>query len=260
MSTHMRFPTAVHEQAAQSVVDFFAVHSQTRAVLLVNSCARGRAVPESDLDVAILVDAAMPKCDLLSLERQWHERYAELPVFRKLEELSRFARIHLEMFDGRFTPQRWDDGGGPDCFEIEIGNRVAYAAQMWQRGSAFADLRAIWLPYYDEPLRQQRLAMVQESCRLNIARIEPLVARNLHFQAFDRLYHAFQEFLQCVFISRRVYPLAYNKWLREQIEGWLELPAIYALLPSVLEVDRLESTELTFKGGHLLALLDAWTG
>lgn len=176
-----------------------------------------------------------------------------------MEELSRFARIHLDLFDGRFTPQRWDDGGGPDCFEIEIGNRVAYAAPMWQRASAFAELRAAWLPYYDEPLRQQRLAMVEKSCRLNVARIELLVARNLHFQAFDRLYHAFQEFLQGVFISRRVYPIAYNKWLREQIEGWLELPALYAVLPSVLEVSRLESYELTSKGKHLLALLDAWT-
>lgn len=67
MSTHMRFPTAVHEQAAQGVVDFFAAHSQTRAVLLVNSCARGRAVPESDLDVAVLVDPAMPSGEQQSL-------------------------------------------------------------------------------------------------------------------------------------------------------------------------------------------------
>jgi hypothetical protein len=61
-----------------------------------------------------------------------------------------------------------------------------------------------------------------------------------------------------VFIAHRVYPIAYNKWLREQVEGWLGHPELYAELPSVLEIRHLESAELVGKGEHLLRLMDRW--
>jgi predicted nucleotidyltransferase len=260
MSKDWAFPTSIHQQAAETIVDFFSNGSQTHAVLLVNSCARGKAVPESDLDIAILVDPASTSGDRQLLERQWQECYAARPVFRQLEQLSRFACVHLDLFDGRWVAERWDDGGGPDCFEIEIGNRVAYAVPLWERTSAFADLRAAWLPYYGEPLRQERLLMVKEACRINIARLQVSVGRSQYFHAIDRLKHAFQEFLQAVFIAHRIYPIAYNKWIREQVESWLGLPALYAELPSMLEVRQLESNELLGKAERLSRLLETWTG
>jgi len=53
-----------------------------------------------------------------------------------------------------------------------------------------------------------------------------LLNRGLYFHAFDRLYKAFQEFLQALFVARRIYPLAYNKWIREQVADWLALPDV----------------------------------
>ena len=53
------FPTTVHERAAQAVVDF-AVELPVRAVLPVNSRARGTATLESDLDLAPLIDPELP--------------------------------------------------------------------------------------------------------------------------------------------------------------------------------------------------------
>jgi hypothetical protein len=85
-------------------------------------------------------------------------------------------------------PEPWDDGGGPDTFEIEIGNRIAYSAPLWEGGRAFADLRTRWLPYYGEPLREERLQMVNDACRLNIERVHFAVTRGLNFYGFDRLY------------------------------------------------------------------------
>jgi len=78
------------------------------------------------------------------------------------------------------------------------------------------------------------------------------------FHAFDRLYHALQEFLQAVFIAHRVYPIAYNKWIREQVEGWLGLPALYAELHSVLEIHQLQSEEIDNKAKYLQRLLGRW--
>lgn len=259
MSQQVQYPTSIHQQAAETLVDFFSTQSQVQAVVLVNSCARGTAVPESDLDIAILVDPALTGNERQSLEQQWQKYASTHPIFRQLEQLSRFAGAHLDLFDGRWEAERWDDGGGPDCFEIEIGNRVAHAVPLWERASAFEKLRTTWMPYYSEPLREDRLRMVQQSCRHNLARLEFYVSRNLYFQAFDRLYHAFQEFLQAVFIARRVYPIAYNKWIREQIEGWLGLPVLYAELPSLLEIRQLESNELVEKSHQLIRLLETWT-
>jgi hypothetical protein len=193
------------------------------------------------------------------MEASWKAWYASRSVFRDLERLSRFSRIHLDLFDGVFQAETWDDGGGPDSFEIEIGNRVGHGVALWERSTVFTDLRARWLPYYDDQLRRQRLAMVRSSCRLNLERVNAAVARELWFHAFDRLYHAFQEFLQALFIARRVYPIAYTKWVREQVVGWLGLDDLYARLPAILEVSQIESDELGDRAGELLELLEVWT-
>jgi predicted nucleotidyltransferase len=256
-STPVLFPTLLHGQAAEAVVEF-SMRSEVEAVVLVNSCARGTAAPESDLDIALLVDPGLSAEHRRSMEATWKAWYESRSVFRDLERLSRFSRIHLDLFDGSFRPEPWDDGGGPDSFEIEIGNRVAHGQPLWERSRAFAELRSRWLPYYGDDLRRERLAMVRSSCRLNLERVNAGVARSLYFHAFDKLYHAFQEFLQALFIARRVYPIAYDKWIHEQVDGWLGLPQLYVQLPAILEVHQLESDELCDRARELLDLLERW--
>jgi hypothetical protein len=50
-----KFPTKLHQDAAGLIRDYFLALSDVDTVLVVNYCARGKAVPESDLDFAILV-------------------------------------------------------------------------------------------------------------------------------------------------------------------------------------------------------------
>ena len=102
--------------------------------------------------------------------------------------------------------------------------------------------------------------MVREACRYDLDHVPFYVSRQLPFQAFDRLYKAFKEFLQALFIACRTYPLAYNKWVREQVEGRLDLPKLYAQLPQVLEVNRLESDDIVSNAQKLKRLLDRWAG
>jgi hypothetical protein len=252
------FPTPLHRRAADAIVEF-AQGAAVEAAVLVNSCARGTARPESDLDVALLIDPALDASRRRSLEQAWKVWYDEGAVFRELERAGPFACVHLDLFDGGFRSEAWDDGGGPDGFEIEIGNRVAHGRALWQRAAAFAELRARWLPYYGDDLRRERLEMVRSSCRRNVERVRSAAARGLVFHAFDRLYHAFQELLQALFIARRVYPIAYDKWIREQVEEWLGLPELYARLPSLIALPRLEREELDARAGDVLALLDRFT-
>jgi hypothetical protein len=183
MPNSPQFPTNIHKQAAEEIVDF-ATTLPVQAVLLVNSCARGKATAQSDLDVALLIDPELPASDRQHLDHAWSERYRAAPIFRELEQLGRFSCVHLDFFDGQWTPEVWDDGGGPDGFEIEIGNRVAYSTPLWEGGKMFADLRARWLPHYGEELRNARLKMVTDACLLDFERIPFLVARGLNFYAF----------------------------------------------------------------------------
>jgi hypothetical protein len=208
--------------------------------------------------MVVLIPAAVLASDGAELETQWRAFYQSDPTLQRFHASGRFAHVHLDFIDGIYTAEVWDEGGGPDAFEIGVGNHVFYSAPLWEGTSAFADLKARWLPYYDEPLRQDRLRMVTAACRYDLDHVPFFVGRGLYFQAFDRLYKAFQEFLQALFIAHRTYPIAYNKWIHEQVAGRLGLPELYAQLPAVLEVSRLEGDAILGNADHLRGLLEEW--
>ncbi len=75
---------------------------------------------------------------------------------------------------------------------------------------------------------------------------------------FDRLYNAYREFLQALFIARRTYPIAYNKWIREEVEEILGLPELYAQLPHLFEIRQFESSEIADKAKEVEKLLEKY--
>ena len=254
-----KFPTELHREVAELAGDFFSAHAQVDTILVVNSCARGRAVTGSDLDLAVLIMPTEASQEVQSLTTLWQEFIATQPLIHRFRSTSRFTQVHLDVFDGRMVPTVWDDGGGPDYFEVEIGNRLAYAAPLHEAGAYFRQLQSQWLPYYGEDLRLSRLVMVREACARDLEAIPFYLNRGLYFQAFDRLYKAFQEFLQALFVARRTYPLAYNKWIHEQVADWLGLLKLYEELPPILSVRNIGSPELGEKADALRTLLERWT-
>lgn len=258
MTTTPCFPTILHRQLAELVGDFFATQAQVDTTLLVNSCARGQAVPDSDLDAAVLVKSTTSGEERRKLEMLWGEFAAAQPLIQQFRRTGRFTQVHLDVFDGRIAPSIWDDGGGPDSFEVEIGNRFVHSLPLDEVGPRFRELQAEWLPYYGEDLRLRRLAMVRDACAHDLDYIPFLLDRGLHFQAFDRLYKAYQEFLQALFIARKIYPIAYNKWIREQVTGWLALPDLYRELPTILSIRNIESHEMIRNADALRGLLNIW--
>jgi len=85
--------------------------------------------------------------------------------------------------------------------------------------------------------------MVKEFCLNNLEHIPIYVERGLYFQSFSRLYNAMQEFLQALFISKRIYPIAYDKWIKEQLCDMLKMPELYHELVGMLEYRNFESSE-----------------
>ena len=243
------YPTLQHERSAQAIVDFFKRRPETSAVLLTCSCARGKATQDSCLDIAVLISPSLPAEARGQLADDWQSFYQSQPVFEQQLQTGAFSQVDLDFHDGFFDPNRHAHGwtSGADEFELEVGNLLAYSAPLWENDTRYRDLKAQWLPYYPEDLRRERLATIVKFCRNNLAHVPLYVQRELYFQAFKRLYHALEEFLECLFIARRTYPIAYDKWVREQVVDILGLPDLYAQLVGLLEVRHLESAELMEK-------------
>jgi hypothetical protein len=253
------YPTPQHAEAADVLVEHYRGQTGIDAVLLVNSCARGKATPDSCLDIAILVPEETDAVELQIYEHRWDNIYASHPAFAALRSAGRYSVVHIDFWNGSLNAGEWDDGGGPDSFELEIGNRLVYSVPLVQSGPHLQQLFDTWLPFYDDDMRRQRLRMVRDACRYDVDHVLPFIERGLYFQAFDRLYKGFQEFMQALFISRRNYPIAYNKWIHEQVVDILDLPDLYPHLPRLFEYQHFESLELSYKADQLLDLLESYT-
>jgi predicted nucleotidyltransferase len=258
MKLESTYPTQEHQRAAETIVDFFVSNYKIDAVLLVNSCARGKATRDSCLDIVMLAKPEPSRSTLSTLEAGWTEFEKSNQTIQDLYKAGKYSVVHPDFIHGVFNPKEQDEAAGPDDFEIELGNFLAYSVPLWEGSDYFSQLKGQWLPYYDEELRQQRLDKVRWYCLNNLNHIPLYIERGLYFQSFDRLYNAYREFLQALFIARRTYPIAYNKWIREQVEEILGLPALYAQLSHVFEIKQFESYEIADKAKEVEQLLEKY--
>jgi hypothetical protein len=246
------YPTVEHESAASAITDFFANLDETGAVLLVNSCARGKASVDSCLDMQVIV---RPEA-VASVEVEFGGFASSSDAIAQLLRVGKFSDLHLDIIDGVLTPGPITEEG-LDWFEVSVGNLFVYSVSLFVRGDRFARLRAEWLPFYSDELRRERLEAVRSFVvDNNLARIPWFVGRGLYFQAFDRFYRAFQGFLLGLHVARRTYPISYNKWIREQVAENLGLPELYAQLPRLFEFERFESRVLEAKADQLRRLVE----
>jgi hypothetical protein len=252
------YPTPEHQAAAEAITHFFSGQSRIDAVLLVNSCARGKATRDSCLDMNVLVRPELLRPQLRQLEADWAEFEKTAPAILALEKVGKYAQVHLDFIDGAFVPQERDFTSGPDGFELGIGNALAYSLPLWLGSDYFVELKAHWLPYYSDELRAERLKMVRYYCLNNLDHIPLYSQRGLYFQCFDRIYNAHREFLQALFIARRTYPIAYDKWIREQVQEILGLPMLYHQLTQMFEIRHFESPEILEKARKLERLLEQY--
>ena len=258
MKLQATYPTPQHAHAADAITRFFTSNFDIDAVMLVNSCARGKATRDSCLDINILIQPEELKGQIKELEAGWAAFGESDASIRALRSAGKYSEVHLDFVDGVFVPYEQDEAAGPDWFEVSVGNLLAYSVPLWQGSEYLAQVKSQWLPYYNDELRVQRLTKVRWFCLNNLHHIPLYIERGLYFQSFDRLYNAYQEFLQALFISRRTYPIAYNKWIREQIEDILGEPALYNQLTHLFEIKQFESTELIDKAREVEALLEAY--
>src|SRR5215210_4203898 len=93
-----RYPTPQHERAADAITTWFEQRPETQAVLLTNSCARGKATPDSCLDMLVLA----PTESVAELDASWSEFEAASDEIAQLATAGRWAEVHLDVVDGVF--------------------------------------------------------------------------------------------------------------------------------------------------------------
>src|SRR5215203_4266606 len=168
MISNLTFPTKLHQDSADIIRDYFLAIPNVDTVLVVNSCARGQAVPESDLDFAILVKPGSTPAEVKKIEHAWRIYSEKQPTFLKYKQAHQFAHLRLDIIDGNYKPINIEKGEPIDFFEIEIGNQICYSAPMHSAGSYFQELQNKWLPYFNEELRLQRLQTIKDACSYDL--------------------------------------------------------------------------------------------
>ena len=65
------FPTKLHRQATEAIKDFLLKQQNIDTILVVNSLARGKATPESDIDIAVLVSDTITNTEIKRIDGIW---------------------------------------------------------------------------------------------------------------------------------------------------------------------------------------------
>jgi hypothetical protein len=250
------FPTPFHRDAATIVRDYFSKVHHTDTILLVNSLARGQGVPESDLDMVILVHHGTNVSVMSDMINDWTTFSKNQSVIQNYLKLHPFAHLHIDIINGEFNPGVIEVAEPINYFEVEVGNRVCYAAPLGNAGPHFLGLTEKWLPYYNDELRWQRLSASIDACKYSLSYIVALVNRGLYFHAVEILFKALQQYLQSLFIAKSFYPISYNKWIKEQLVNMLDMPELYEKLPPILSITNIESDEPANKSHIIRHLLE----
>jgi len=244
------YPTSQHEKAAEKIVYIFSKDERVKTILLFASCAREKACKDSCLDVWLFVD----KEDVVAVEKKFERVYGAHKVFKDLQKMGEYSHVDYVVTDGKVEPGEHGWETGPDEYELGVGNLFVYAVVLFDRDGYFETLRKKYVPYYSEVLRKKRLKEAKFYMNNNIDHVAFYVRRGLYFAAFNRLYLASQEFLQALFIKRKVYPISYNKWIKEQLVDLLGEPELYEEFVKLRELGKLESEELASKAELLRKL------
>ena len=192
------YPTQQHQRAAKRIADSFESSRMVDAVLLFCSCARGKATPDSCLDIAVLVKEGLTDPDRRKLELQWEDLNAGSMDTIELRKVGKYSEVHLDFITVDFMAKDQELGAEQDSFELEIGNYIAYSVPLRQNNDHLERLRSKWLPYFSDELRKHRLEMARSNCVNDLHHIPLYIKRGLYFQCFDRLYKAYKEFLQAL--------------------------------------------------------------
>jgi predicted nucleotidyltransferase len=247
------YPTKTHENAAKKFIELFSKDKRVMAILLTCSCAREKAHKSSCIDFAIVVKDLKDKKNIKTTFEKFEKTSKE---YEKLKKLNKYTHIDLDVIDGKFKPSERGICSPSSEFELELGNYVAYSIILFERDKYFSKIKSKYLPYYNESLRKKRAKRTIRCCLNDLDHINQLVKRKLYFHAYDRLYCAIQTFMQALFIKNKIYPISYDKWVKDQYCELLKRPDLYRKIVDTISIKNFESNEINLKAKRLMKLVE----
>ena len=250
--TEVRDPTPQHERAAAEITSFFREQADTQAVLLTNSCARGKATPDSCLDLQVVTQTER----VAGLDQAFRRFAAGSAAVAELNAIGRWADVHLDV-------HRWRLRGAADRPRTRLARsrgrkppRLLDSVAGSRRSPPRATRRMAALLRRETPCRAAACGRSDVS---RLPRPDSLVPRpTAVVPGLARLHGAFSWFLLALHRKHRTYPIAYDSWIREQIVENPGMPQLYDRLPALFEIAHLESRELDQKAADLRALADTY--
>ena len=103
------YPTPEHQTAADAIVEFFVSNYKIDAVLLVNSCARGKATRDSCLDIVMLAKPDPSRSQLSALEAGWEKFEKSNQAVKALYKVGKYSVVHPDFINGVFIPREQDE-------------------------------------------------------------------------------------------------------------------------------------------------------
>ncbi len=64
--------------------------------------------------------------------------------------------------------------------------------------------------------------------------------------------------MQALFIKKRIYPISYDKWVKEQFVEILKMPKVYKKIVNIIQIKKLESGEIARKAKILKKLVEIY--
>src|SRR5690242_21105805 len=104
MKLEAQYPTPEHQRAAETITDFFVSNFKIDAVLLVNSCARGKATRDSCLDIVVLAKPDQSRSSLHVMESDWEAFEKSNQAIQALYQVGKYSVVHPGFTDGVFSP------------------------------------------------------------------------------------------------------------------------------------------------------------
>jgi predicted nucleotidyltransferase len=217
------YPSDVHREIVERLVKYYSKWRSVYAVVVVGSLANGFAAADSDVDLCVLTDNFDSKQYARSNQIRF-DAYERMGArvewrYRGIEEFLYFGdtRVDLDFSTGDYTAFTDPFDVVRDGYELSLGNVFVYGAPVYLRsdGKYWAKRRGI-LPYYDDALRSVRMEALKREFAYKSARVARNAERGNLLMALEDLVYAWREFAQLVFMSKRVYPVSYDKWLAQQ--------------------------------------------
>jgi hypothetical protein len=180
VATLVTYPTQAHERAAAVITELFAARDETDAVLLTNSCARGKATPDSCLDMQVVVQPHA----VASMEHEFGRFASRSVELAELHRAGRFSDLHLDVSDGVVTLAPITEEA-ISWSEVVVGTFFVYSVPLHVNGARQGFLLGLHVARRTYPISYDKWIREQVAGNLGLPEVYHRLPRLFELERFE---------------------------------------------------------------------------